>query len=138
MTTGGRKRGRILVVDDDDTIRDLLADVLGQDGFSVRTASSGERAPEVLATDPGQDVVVTDLRMPGMDGAAFMRRLHEQARSVPIILATGDSDTSTASHPAAIAPVAVLRKPFALRELVQAIDRALAGPATPPVSQVPR
>ena len=64
----------MLVVDDEPEIAALLAERLGADGVTVETASSGRRALAALEAGGGVDAVVTDLRMPDMDGAALAER----------------------------------------------------------------
>jgi two-component system NtrC family sensor kinase len=117
---------RILVVDDEVSIRQLLSEVLSLDSHSVAVASSGIEAAD-LAERESFDVIITDMKMPGMDGAAFYRQVRQrdpqQARR--IIFITGDTvspDTRAflqrVSNP-------VLSKPFKIGPLRDAIESVL-------------
>jgi two-component system NtrC family sensor kinase len=118
---------RVLVVDDEMSIRQLLSEILTLDQHSVAVASSGIEAAD-LAERESFDVIITDMKMPGMDGAAFYRQVRQrdpqQARR--IIFITGDTvspDTRAflqrVSNP-------VLSKPFKIGPLRDAIESVLA------------
>ena len=81
--------GRILVVDDQRTNVELMADLLGQRGYQVRTALDGEQALEIVRGEP-LDLVVSDIMMPGVDGYELCRRLRADARTalLPVVLVT--------------------------------------------------
>jgi adenylate cyclase len=81
--------GRILVVDDQRTNVELMADLLGQRGYQVRTALDGERALEIVRGEP-LDLVVSDIMMPGVDGYELCRRLRADAQTalLPVVLVT--------------------------------------------------
>ncbi len=123
-TVSGR---RVLVVDDEMSIRQLLSEILRLDQHSVAVASSGVEAAD-LAERESFDVIITDMKMPGMDGAAFYRQVRQrdpqQARR--IIFITGDTvspDTRAflqrVSNP-------VLSKPFKIGPLRDAIESVLS------------
>lgn len=83
---------RVLVVDDTDHVREMLASMLQLDGFNVvGTAASGAEAIE-LAEDVDPHVIVMDYKMPGMDGIKATRRIREILPSVPVILYTAYLD----------------------------------------------
>ena len=120
---------RILVVDDEDSIRALLRDILRLDRHSVELASSGIEAAQRVAEE-GFDVIITDMKMPGMDGATFYRevRRRDPAQARRIIFITGDTvspDTRAflqrVSNP-------VLSKPFKIGPLRDAIEAVLEQP----------
>ncbi len=81
--------GRILVVDDQRTNVELMADLLTQRGYEVHTALDGERALEIVGSEP-LDLVVSDIMMPGLDGYELCRRLRAGARTalLPVVLVT--------------------------------------------------
>src|SRR5262245_52868265 len=85
---------RVLVVDDEESLRHMLSLVLSKDGFHVYTASSGKEGLDVLKTSSERfDICVTDVRMPGMDGLAFIEdavRLGERAPTFIAMSAYGD------------------------------------------------
>jgi DNA-binding NtrC family response regulator len=121
MTT----RTRVLVVDDEADARELLSMVLTQAGFDVDDAADGFAAlTKVSRYRP--DIVVTDLRMPGMTGVDLLQRIRRIHGDVPVIIATGLEtwDLCTASE--AYGAVTCLVKPINLDELVWTIEMALA------------
>ena len=78
----------ILVVDDDTGIRNLYRQVLEQEGYTVVTADNGSRGLELLQQHT-IDLVILDIRMPGMDGRDFLSRARESHASLPIVVASG-------------------------------------------------
>jgi len=119
----------ILVVDDDDGFRSLVSDILAGDGHQVKQAPSAENALEQLAKEP-VDLVITDQRMPGLDGLELTRRLRGMA-DPPLVLVM----TAYGTIPQAVEAVRAgasdyltkpLESPAALRNLVR---RALGGPS---------
>lgn len=113
----------ILVVDDEAAIRDLLVRYLSTRGHAVLPAASGEHALR-LAEQASFDVVISDLRMPGMDGRALIRRL----RSLPscadtrFILSTGDATALPHAGDDATADVEVVTKPYDVNALVTVVE----------------
>jgi two-component system NtrC family sensor kinase len=131
----------VLVVDDEISIRQLLYDILSLDQHSVALASSGIEAAD-LSERETFDVIITDMKMPGMDGAEFYRQVRQrdpqQARR--IIFITGD--TVSPDTRAFLQRVAnpVISKPFMLGPLRDAIESILlpsGSAATPPTPQQP-
>jgi len=118
---------RILVVDDNESIRMFLADVLPASGYAVTTACDGPTAIEELGRCQPQ-VVLMDIEMPGLDGCEVCRRIksHPRTRSIPVVLVSGRSDTPES---AALAGAdAFLQKPFLIEDLLKRI-RFLLGPS---------
>jgi CheY-like chemotaxis protein len=125
MTNLVKKRDRILIVDDDEPSRHVIADSLTEAGYTVEVAADGYEALDIAARR-SPDLVVSDLAMPGIDGIELTRRLHAFARDVPVVLTTGVEETRdvvTAAN--AYGAVACLKKPMSLDELIWTIDRAL-------------
>ena len=81
---------KILLVDDDDELREMLAEYLARDGFETETAADGARGAE-LALAPGADLVVLDVMMPGTDGIEALRRIRATSQ-VPVIMLTARGD----------------------------------------------
>ena len=128
-----KKRDRILVVDDDEPSRHVMADTLSDAGYTVEEAADGYEALEIAARR-SPDLVVSDLAMPGIDGIELARRLHAFARDLPVVLTTGLDETRdvvTAAN--AYGAVACLKKPMSLDELIWTIDRALVLSEPQPV-----
>jgi DNA-binding NtrC family response regulator len=89
------KSGRILLADDETTIRESLAEVLRQEGYEVDTAADGTAALGAV-DDREYDVVITDLRMPGADGLAVLRHVRERAPQTLVLLVTAYASIETA------------------------------------------
>ena len=112
----------VLVVDDDSSLRNLLAEELLYRGYSVTVARNGSEALDHLdVTTP--DVIVLDLMMPVMDGWTFVERyrVHAGGRSIPIIAVSAAGDLRPGYE--ALGVTAFLRKPFDLNELASCIAR---------------
>jgi DNA-binding NtrC family response regulator len=116
-------RARVLVVEDDRDMRDLLADALGRRGFVVTACMSGAEALESLdRADP--DVVVTDIHMAGMDGLELCRRLTALRPAVPVIVITAFGSLETAIGGIRAGAWDFVTKPFEIETIAIAIDRA--------------
>ncbi|MEW6595056.1 MAG: response regulator [Thermodesulfobacteriota bacterium] len=114
----------ILVVDDDQDLRESVAEVLGGAGFQVAMAANGERALEFL----GQrkfDLVLLDLIMPGMGGMEVMRRLRENAPRLPVIMLTAFATVENAVEAMRQGAQDYITKPFRVDTLLASVRRAL-------------
>lgn len=118
----------ILVVDDDPIMREMVADMIRDAGFSTAEAESAERALEMLQAER-YSLVILDLKMPGMGGRGFLERYRDISPNTDVVVLTGfpDHDTAVSAlsgrRPAA---VAYLEKPVDGKELTALVD-ALAG-----------
>src|ERR1700751_3414808 len=105
--------GRLLVsvVDDDESVRESLPDLLGEFGFAVETFASAE---DFLASGRIAETrcLILDVAMPGMSGPDLQRELVQRQHTVPIVFITAHADPSTALRLVAQGAVACLRKPF--------------------------
>ncbi|NJR80632.1 sigma-54-dependent transcriptional regulator [Sphingomonas corticis] len=114
----------VLFVDDDDDLRRATAQSLSLSGFHVTAVASATAAlREVEAGFDG--VVVTDIRMPGMDGMDLLARLVAQAPDLPVILVSGHADVRTAVGALRQGACDVLEKPFPVEQLIASVERAL-------------
>ena len=115
-------RATILVIDDDDDIRAVLAMVLDEAGFRVVTAANGREALERLRGDPRPDVILLDLMMPEMDGYQFRAEQQRDPalRAIPTLIVTAGTVTPRVEE---LGAEAILRKPVSLRRLVDTIRR---------------
>jgi len=115
-------RATILVIDDDDDIRAVLAMVLDEAGFRVVTAANGREALEHLREDPQPDVILLDLMMPEMDGYQFRAEQQRDPalRAIPTLIVTAGTVTPRVEE---LGAEAILRKPVSLRRLVDTIRR---------------
>lgn len=116
---------QILVVDDNDALRENLAEALELEGYAVAVARDGSAALARLAEDPLPRVVLLDLMMPGMDGREILARIREDPRlgGVRVVITTGLSGVR-GRVPAADG---VLTKPFGVRELLAALRQVGVG-----------
>ena len=114
---------RILVVDDEPSARSGLEKLLRQAGYTVDTAKDGKDALTVAAERP-PEVVVTDLKMPEMDGMTLLGKLRESDRDLPVIVATAFGDVSSAVAAMRAGADDYLTKPIDFDALLVAIERA--------------
>jgi CheY-like chemotaxis protein len=115
---------RVLVVEDDTDIRETVAELLVEEGYEVQTASSGQDALEWLRDgEVLPDVVLLDLMMPIMDGWTFYDHLQQQAHwaALPIVVVSADANVHEKA--ARLKPVACLRKPVGIDELLGVVAR---------------
>jgi two-component system, chemotaxis family, chemotaxis protein CheY len=113
--------GPILVVDDDEGIREFVQTVLSDEGYEVRTAWHGAAALELLE-QVSPSVILLDMRMPVMDGWEFARQYRERpGPHAPIIVVTAARDAD--DRAAQIAADGVLPKPFRLHQLLALVDQ---------------
>ena len=117
----------VLVIEDDPGIAGILVDVLGDEGYRVATADDG-RALALALTEP-PDLILLDVMMPGMSGVEVCRRLRADPRTaaVPVVFLTAVPHDVLRPQVAAYAPRALLRKPFGLAEVLEVVERELAG-----------
>ena len=125
MKTRAGHAARVLIVEDDDALRELLAIMLSGHGCQIATAQDGRHAIEVLATS-NFDLVLLDLMMPQMDGLRLLRWLRkEQGLTVPVVIVSATSDPGTAEGLCAEGANAVLQKPVELPALLDQISKLL-------------
>jgi two-component system response regulator FixJ len=119
--------GKVYVIDDDPAMRESLNFLLASAGFTVRLFDS---ARIFLNELPGIDVgcVVTDIRMPGMDGIELLRQLNSTSgvRKIPVIVMTGHGDVPLAVEAMKLGAIDFLEKPFEDERLVSTIETALS------------
>lgn len=115
--------GEILVVDDDDNMRRLVCRTVASAGFEVVGVSDGREALDTFT--PGRFVaLITDLRMPGVDGVSLMQQVRQHDPEIPIILITGDPDLESARAAVQASASDYLLKPFPPSELINRLNRA--------------
>ena len=126
----GPATGPVLVVDDDPAIRDAIRDALEAMGMRVTTASDGAEALDrVLHEEPC--VVLLDMRMPVMDGWGFARAIRERGMELPVVVMTAAADARRWANE--IGAMGVVPKPFALSELISAVERCAKQPGIQPL-----
>lgn len=123
----GGERGmqpmRVLLVDDETDFVETLAKRLGKRGIAVLCASRGEQALEVLAANP-LDVVVLDVKMPGLDGLEVLRRIKAGHPQVEVIMLTGHADMDAAIRGMELGAFDYLMKPTSIEELLYKLEDA--------------
>ena len=114
---------KVAIVDDEQDMRQSISQYLALSGFNTETFPSAEEALRGLGADyPG--VVVTDIRMPGMDGMAFLKRLMSQDSALPVIMITGHGDVPMAVEAMRIGAFDFLEKPFDPEKMTELARRA--------------
>ena len=127
----GGDRPRILVVDDEQAVRDLLAKTLTMADYDVDAAPDGASAIERLHAVE-YDLLITDLKMPGMDGLSVIREARRIMPDLPVIIITGYSTEASAIEAINLGVAGYLTKPFRLPRILAAMLRALGAPVPAP------
>jgi excisionase family DNA binding protein len=124
---------RVLVVDDEASIRDLLCKTLSLAEYYVESAPDGgaalDRLKETSHTEQRFDLVIADLKMPGMDGLSLIREVKHHKWNVPVIIITGYSSEKSAIDAVNLGVAGYLTKPFRIPQVLEAAAKALGAPA---------
>jgi CheY-like chemotaxis protein len=115
--------GRVLVVEDDDDIRDVIQEVLASEGLRVDTARDGLEALEKLDSGADAPVILLDMMMPNMDGETFLQALRDKPglADVPVVIISGNAVARERARE--LHAAACLVKPFELDELLEVIRK---------------
>jgi two-component system, response regulator, stage 0 sporulation protein F len=117
--------GRILVVDDEAPVREVLTEYFETEGYAVEAATNGLEA--LGAVSGGRaDLVLLDVRMPGLDGVQVLRRIRELTDSVPVIMVTANEDVAIARQTLMLGAFDYVAKPFDFDYLDRAVAAGLA------------
>jgi two-component system, cell cycle response regulator CpdR len=116
---------RILLAEDDDSLRGFLSRALERAGHDVISCADGEEAADVLEQD--WDLLLTDIVMPGMDGIELARRAAARHPGLRIMFITGFAAVALAAGEAQVPGAKVLSKPIHLREIVSEVERMIAA-----------
>jgi excisionase family DNA binding protein len=120
----GTARPRVLVVDDEASIRDLLSKTLALAEYDVDVAPDGRSALERMRLYP-YDLLIADLKMPGMDGLTVIREAKRYKADLPVIIITGFSTESSAIEAVNLGVAGYLTKPFRVPQVLAAAAKAL-------------
>jgi two-component system NtrC family sensor kinase len=136
---GAGARPSVLIVDDEDSILDLLFKVLTAEGYRVDTARSGEVALRKI-DGGGHDLLITDLRIPGSDGMRLLEHwsVRHPERAEAVLLTTGDTASEETRELLRTSPRSCIQKPFDLTELVERVRSLLRAPSGAASSPAPR
>jgi DNA-binding response OmpR family regulator len=127
---------RLVLIEDDDLMREWLGRSLSSRGYTVTRYARAEHALPAVSADP-PDVVVTDIRMPGMSGLELGRRLRTRGIEIPIVFMTADPSEHLDVEALAVGSGTILRKPFSdVADLWNAVDDAVARAAAGAQSEV--
>jgi PAS domain S-box-containing protein len=121
-----RAGGRILVVDDNELVREVSVQMLRELGFGVTEAESGHAALDALARGEAYDLLVIDIAMPGLNGIETVRRAREMTPGLRVLYVTGYADFGGMEHPNGDDPL--IKKPFRLLELAAEVRAAMRRP----------
>lgn len=129
------------IIDDDDSIRWVLDKALVKAGIGARSFASAEAALQKLHQQQ-PDVVISDIRMPGMDGLELLQKLHERLPKLPVIVITAHSDLDSAVAAYHGGAFEYLPKPFDIEEVIDKVNRACLHQSaeaeiTPPAEEMP-
>jgi CheY-like chemotaxis protein len=113
----------VLVIDDDEDIRDIIAMALGRRGWQVATAANGLEALAILGHRAAPSLILLDLRMPGMSGGELMEALRTMPglNSVPVVVMSGDASERMQAR--SMGARDFIAKPMELAELADAVNR---------------
>lgn len=125
--SGSLDRKRLLIVDDDRLLRDVLTTVLGRAGYEVEAAEDGIQALE-LAASFAPDLILLDLMMPKVDGREVLRRLRDEGRgAIPVVIVSAYADEAQERELRREPNVVdFLRKPVAYADLPVVVERLLS------------
>jgi len=112
---------KILVIDDEELIIKSLAKLLEKNGYEVFVAKNGQDAV-VMADEENFDLILADIRMPGMDGVETVRSIRKK---IPVIFITGYADDEIEKSAKELNPAAYIYKPFDIQKLLEKIKKVL-------------
>ncbi len=124
---------RVLIVDDDEMVRDTTAMVLERNGYKTTVAAGGSQGLQECKSIPF-DIIISDLFMPEMDGVEFIKTLKDQGIATPVITITGGARVAQANMSADALNAGAfmtLKKPFDKKQLLNALEKVLSGKTVP-------
>ena len=122
----GRGRGSVLVVDDEPEICDILSDMISKHGYTVVTASNGEKALYEVK-QRHFDLIFLDLVLPGANGVEVMQRIKDSDSDAVVVIVTGFGDDPLAVMAMSLGPLLIVRKPFREKDIVEVLNLAMKG-----------
>jgi two-component system nitrogen regulation response regulator NtrX len=117
-------RESVLIVDDEPTIRESLADILSDEGYQVLAAPDGQEALRLVRAQP-PDLVLLDIWLPGMDGLQCLQALRKEAPWVPVVMITGHGSVELAVKSIKLGAYDFLEKPLSMERVLLTVQRAL-------------
>ncbi|NOT16541.1 MAG: response regulator [Sulfuriferula sp.] len=127
--------GRVLVVDDEMGIRELLSEILGDEGYEVIQAENADIAQAVRASIQ-PDLVLLDIWMPNRDGISLLKHWADTAQlTMPVVMMSGHGTIDTAVEATRIGAVGFLEKPIALKKLLMTVESVIKQHANIPIAE---
>ena len=117
-------KGTVLVVDDEEPVRNVASEILTYLGYSALTAASGDRAIELLQAGARPDVVLLDLIMPGMSGFLALRAIRAIDPDLPVLICTGYADRAASETLVSEGADGFVNKPYHIETLSRALQKA--------------
>jgi len=120
------KNKHVLIVDDEISICEVIGQYLKKNGYDVSLASSGEDAVELLAKN-SIDLIITDIKMPGMSGVDLLKHVKQEHQTLPVLMTTGFPTLDTAIEALKLGAYDYMTKPFHLEEIGEKVKRAFSA-----------
>ena len=122
---------KLLIVDDEIGIRELLSEILSDEGHAVVTAENAAQAKQIIRDEP-LDLILLDIWMPDTDGVTLLKDLSAQHLiHCPVVMMSGHATIDTAVEATRFGACDFLEKPISMQRLLSAVERALQGNSTP-------
>ena len=112
------------MVDDEPAIRDLIEFHLARDGYEIHQSGNGQEGLRLLRSQ-AVDLILLDLKMPGMNGSDFLRQMQERGLGLPVIIITGYPDSDLVMEAMRYGPITLLAKPLSKNMLLKAVRTEL-------------
>jgi len=125
-----KSKARILVVDDEPLVAETLRDLLAYGGFDVETAENGKKAVDLLTRSHHFDLMITDMKMPEMDGLELLSQVHQLKKNLPVIILTGCATVENGIHSLEEGAYDYVLKPFNTEKLMLVVREALESRST--------
>lgn len=118
---------KILIIDDSSALRQSISFILRQEGYETTEAADGLEGLDVAESHPAQDLIITDINMPNLDGIGFIRRVREMAgyRHTPILVLTTESQGSKLNEGKEAGAAGWIVKPFSAEKLLSVLRKFL-------------
>jgi DNA-binding NtrC family response regulator len=120
-----RSKTRILVVDDEPQVAETLLDILVHEGLQVEVAENGRQALDLLMNGHRFDLIITDMKMPEMDGLELLRHVRQLKENLPVIVLTGYATVENGLEAIREGVFNYISKPFSVRLLMNVVHEAL-------------
>jgi DNA-binding NtrC family response regulator len=128
-TKSHKSKAMILVVDDEPQVADTLRDLLEYEGFKVETAENGRQALDRLTIGHRFDLVITDMKMPEMDGLELLKRVQKLRKNLPVIVLTAYATLKNGLQAIKEGVYDYVSKPFSVDLLISVVHQALKDEA---------